>query len=123
MPKAKPSQVIVHRIELQEKEREALETIVMGKTIESVSKSASMLVTGVGLGFMAYAGYWTLEKVFKWADDAEDWMKGKWELINTTPTPSPLVVPDDVREDLDPEYKPEKLGIFFPFNQYLTWLP
>jgi hypothetical protein len=23
-----------------------------------------------------YAGYWTLGKVFKWAEDAEDWMKG-----------------------------------------------
>jgi hypothetical protein len=36
MPKAKPTQVIVHRIELQEKERDALEAIVTGQTVKNV---------------------------------------------------------------------------------------
>ena len=34
MPKSKPTQVFVHRIELQEKERELLEPFVKAKEIE-----------------------------------------------------------------------------------------
>ncbi len=129
MPKSKPSLqggVIVHRIEFQEKEREALDALVMGKTVESVSKSASMLITGIGAGFMAYAGYWTLDAVFNFADKAEDWMKSKWEVIKDATAKDPNPNPTDsitVNDDGEKEYKPDKLGIFFPFNQYISWLP
>jgi hypothetical protein len=126
MPKAKPTEVILHRISFADKEREALEAVVMGKTIESVSKSASMLVTGVGAGFMAYAGYWTLQAVFNFAGDAENWMKSKWELIKDATAKDPNPNPTDsitVNDDGEKEYKPDKLGIFFPFNQYISWLP
>ena len=40
MPKAKPTQVIVHRIELQEKERDMLETLVVGKTVKNLVEPA-----------------------------------------------------------------------------------
>ena len=36
MPKAKPTQVIVHRIELQQTERELLETYVAAKTLKNL---------------------------------------------------------------------------------------
>ena len=43
MPKAKPTQVIVHRIELQEKERDMLETFVVGKTVNNLLEPAIAL--------------------------------------------------------------------------------
>jgi hypothetical protein len=43
MPKAKPTQVIVHRIELQEKERDMMETFVVGKTVNNLLEPAIAL--------------------------------------------------------------------------------
>jgi len=50
MPKAKPTQVIVHRIELQEKERDLLETAVAAKAVRNLTEPA---IAGVG----AYVAY------------------------------------------------------------------
>jgi len=48
MPKSKPSQVIVHRIELQEKERDMLETLIAGKTANNLVLPVSVvMISGV----------------------------------------------------------------------------
>ena len=60
MPKAKPTQVIVHRIELQEKEREMLETFTAAQTMKNLGYTAAA-VGGVGV---AYLGWKTLHDVF-----------------------------------------------------------
>ena len=56
MPKAKPTQVIVHRIELQEKEREILETYAATQTMKNLGYTAAAVgVTAVGyLGWRTY---------------------------------------------------------------------
>jgi hypothetical protein len=60
MPKAKPTQVIVHRIELQEKEREMLEVFATTQTMKNLGYTAAA-VGGVGV---AYLGWKTLHDVF-----------------------------------------------------------
>jgi len=66
MPKAKPTQVIVHRIELQEKERELMETYVAGKTVRNLLEPA-VAVAG------AYVAYKTAYAIHGWG---EDWFTG-----------------------------------------------
>ena len=48
MPKAKPTQVIVHRIELQESEREMLELAVAGNVVTNAVSAAGTVFTGIG---------------------------------------------------------------------------
>ena len=64
MPKAKPTQVFVHRIELQEKEREYLETLQMAQTIKNLGFTAAALgITGVGyLAWKTFHEVWTNEE-------------------------------------------------------------
>ena len=56
MPKAKPDQVIVHRIELQEKEREFLETVQTTHAMKNLAYTgAAVGVTAIGyLGWKTY---------------------------------------------------------------------
>jgi hypothetical protein len=68
MPKAKPTQVIVHRIELQEKEREMLETLVAGKTVKNLVEPA-VAVAG------AYVAYKSAYALYNWGDDVYDTVK------------------------------------------------
>ena len=72
MPKAKPTHVIVHRIELQEKERELIEPFVKAKEVEQMAKSASMVVTAGALGVGAWVAWWTFDTVFGWMGNARD---------------------------------------------------
>jgi len=48
MPKAKPTQVIVHRIELQESERDMLELAVIGNVATNAVSAAGAIFSGVG---------------------------------------------------------------------------
>ena len=60
MPKAKPTQVIVHRIELQEKEREYLEALQTTQSIKNVAYAGSaVVVAGIG-----YLGWKTLHEAY-----------------------------------------------------------
>ncbi len=66
MPKAKPSQVIVHRIELQEKERDMLEAYVGGTVI----KNAFLPLAAVaGVGSASYIGYKAAKAAYGWTED------------------------------------------------------
>ena len=68
MPKAKPTQVIVHRIELQEKEREMLETAVAAKAVKNLTEPA---IAGV----VAYVGYKSAKALYGWTEDAFDGLR------------------------------------------------
>ena len=70
MPKAKPDQVIVHRIELQEKEREMLEPLLMSKAVSNLVMPA---VAGAGV----YAGYKVGKSAFGWAEDIYDGLRDR----------------------------------------------
>ncbi len=72
MPKAKPDKVIVHRIELQEKERELLEPFIKAKEVEQYGKTTSAVITAGALGVGAYVAWWTTEAMFGWMGKAKD---------------------------------------------------
>ena len=72
MPKAKPDRVVVHRIELQEKEREMLEQVAMARTVRDVMVPVAG-ATAVGL--FGYVGYKAARGVFGWTEDAFDDLK------------------------------------------------
>jgi len=87
MPKAKPTQVIVHRIELQEKERDALEAIVAGQTVKNV---VVPIVAGAGIASASYLSYKALKAAFDWGEDAIDEWQDKVKkavIIDTSPSP------------------------------------
>jgi len=65
MPKAKPTQVIVHRIELQEKEREMLEPLIQAR---AVNELAMPVAAGAGV----YVAYKATKAAFGWAEDIFD---------------------------------------------------
>ena len=69
MPKSKPTQVIVHRIELQDTERELAERLVNAKTFEAASKGAANVGIVMIGGVAVYVTWWTLEKVYNWMGD------------------------------------------------------
>jgi hypothetical protein len=77
MPKAKPTQVIVHRIELQEKERDMLETLVVTKSISNMLIPTAAIV---GVGVAGYIGYKAANAFFDWGEDVVDGVK---DLLNT----------------------------------------
>ena len=66
MPKSKPSQVIVHRIELQEKERDMLQAITISKTVNNL-----LIPVGVigGVSAAGYIGYQYLKSLSDWGAD------------------------------------------------------
>jgi len=72
MPKAKPSQVIVHRIELQEKEREILEAYVGGTVVKNAVVPAAIVA---GVGSAAYIGYKAARAAYGWTEDIIDDIK------------------------------------------------
>jgi len=78
MPKAKPDQVVVHRIELQEKERDLLEAWVGG----SVVKNAVLpLSVAAGVGAAGYLGYKSLKAAYGWTEDIVEEVKQKAQQV------------------------------------------
>ena len=75
MPKAKPSQVIVHRIEFQEKERDMLEAIVVGKTVKNVVVPVAITA---GVASASYIGYKYAKATVDWGTDVIDDIKDNW---------------------------------------------
>ena len=79
MPKAKPTQVIVHRIELQEKEREMLETLVVGKTVNNLLQP--VLAAGA-----AYTAWMAAKATHGFVDDeVAPFLKGLWDEVMVGP--------------------------------------
>jgi hypothetical protein len=72
LPKAKPTQVIVHRIELQEKERDMLETMATAQAVKNIAMPAAVIG---GVGAAAYLGYKAGKAFFDWGGDIIDDMK------------------------------------------------
>ena len=56
MPKAKPDQVIVHRIELQETERATLEAALAGRFVTNAVSGAGAVLSGIGSALAPFAG-------------------------------------------------------------------
>jgi hypothetical protein len=56
MPKAKPDQVIVHRIELQETERATLEAALAGRFVTNAAQAGASLIQGIGAALAPFSG-------------------------------------------------------------------
>ena len=72
MPKSKPTHVIVHRIELQEKERELIEPFVKAKEVEQYGKTVAAIGAAGALGVGAWVVWWTCDTLYGWMDKAGD---------------------------------------------------
>ena len=66
MPKAKPTQVITHRIEFNNKEREMLEAIVAGQTVKNVVVPVAV---GAAVVSASYLSYKALKATHEWGED------------------------------------------------------
>ena len=75
MPKAKPTQVIVHRIELQEKERDMMEVLVAGKTAKNILEPA-IAVGGV------WIAYKSAKAIHGWGEDWYDRVSNRIAILN-----------------------------------------
>ena len=95
MPKAKPTQVIVHRIELQEKERDMLEVYVAGKTAKNILEPA-IAVGGV------WIAYKSARALHGWGEDWYDRLNDRLAILNTDREGSAI---DAAKEDGQPWWK------------------
>ena len=73
MPKSKPTQVIVHRIEFQEPERELLEALATTKSINNLVSPILNNVAPIGLAYIAYQG----------AKETADWLPNAIDRTST----------------------------------------
>ena len=71
MPKAKPTQVITHRIEAGQWERDNIlrPVATVARNAKYVS-TAAVTVVCVGVGMAGYSAYWFLKKTSQWAHEA-----------------------------------------------------
>ena len=74
MPKAKPDQVVVHRVELQEKEREMLENYILinggFRAIGAVGSVVGPALAAVATPLVAwYIAQWTIDDYKEWLDE------------------------------------------------------
>ena len=108
MPKAKPTQVIVHRIELQEKERDMLEAVVAGQTVKNVV--VPVAVVG-GVGSAAYISYKALKSAYDWGTDIIDEIKD---------IPADIKTADDVFKAREKAgyTPPGAIGIFYKIRKW-----
>ena len=66
MPKAKPDKVVVHRIELQGKERDLLEAYVGGTVVKNAVVPVAI---GGGVAAATYISYKALKAAYGWGED------------------------------------------------------
>ena len=100
MPKAKPSQVIVHRIELQEKERDMLEA---GRVVRDV---AVPLAVTAGVGSAAYIGYKAAKAAFGWTEDIVETVKEDMQTVADSFVDTPLVWDETEQKKVRDAVKP-----------------
>lgn len=67
MPKARPSQVIVHRIELQDTERELLEQYLQNNTIQSYADAGKAVAIPVAVGGVCVVAYLIADGIWDFA--------------------------------------------------------
>jgi hypothetical protein len=95
IPKAKPDVVYIHRIELQEKERDMLETLVVGKTVKNVVVPVAITA---GVVSATYIGYKSAKAFLDWGTDAIDEVKNSYggmalNAMHNSPSGIPVVGP------------------------------
>ena len=111
MPKAKPDQVIVHRIELQQSERDAMEAALAGRFVTNGISAAGNLLKGVGSALAPFSGVLSAVAAVWIADQTWDQLKDK--------VLDPII--DNIREPLIERYAGDYAMIVAWMNaQYAT---
>ena len=77
MPKAKPDQVIVHRLELQQSERDAMEAALAGKFITNGISALGNVLGGLGQALSPFSGVLSAVAAVWIADQTWDQLKEK----------------------------------------------
>lgn len=77
MPKRKPDQVVTHRIEFNEKERDMLQAVTFSKTVNNLMIPVAVTA---GVGAAAYISYKAFKEITGWGEDIVDELQ---EIINT----------------------------------------
>ena len=103
MPKAKPDQVVVHRIELQEKERDMLEAAIAGRVVRDV---AVPLAVTAGVGSAAYIGYKAAKAAFGWTEDIVETVKEDMQTVADSFVDTPLVWDETEQKKVRDAVKP-----------------
>lgn len=79
MPKATPDQVIVHRLELQQTERDALEAALAGRFVTNAVSGIGDVLTGLGNMLKPFEGVLTAIGALWIADRTLDEIKEAWD--------------------------------------------
>lgn len=125
MPRKAPTQVIEQRVTLGDLERsqviplidEARQLVKTGRIAAQVTGAAvatGVVVAGLGVGLAGYSFYsWVTDSTLvsdlgNWLDEQRIYIRGKGKPAGFT---------NSKGEEL------ESLGIFFPFNQWVSWIP
>ena len=108
MPKAKPTQVIVHRIELQSKERELLEQVVVGQTVKNVVVPAAV---GAAVVSASYLSYKALKSIHEWGED----------VVTTIPRMYEKYAPDGAEPSDDSVEELKNFLLFWTTGKGLIW--
>ena len=83
MPKSKPSQVIVHRIELQGKERELLEELLASKKVENYASATKNALIPVGVVIVAGTAYFIADGIYSiWDKHSDRLQRVKDRIVN-----------------------------------------
>lgn len=77
MPLRKPDSTVLHRISFSEKERDMIETLVIGQTTKNLLIPVAVVA---GVGTASYIGYKAAKAAFGWGEDI---VEGVQDLLNT----------------------------------------
>ena len=108
MPKAKPTQVITHRIEFNNKEREMLEAIVAGQTVKNVVVPVAV---GAAVVSASYLSYKALKATHEWGED----------VVTTIPRLYEKYAPDGVEQSDDTVEDLKNLFLFWTTGKGVLW--
>lgn len=91
MPKARPDQVIVHRLELQSTERDALEAALAGRFVTNGIGALGTLARGIGAALTPFSGaitalatLWIADRTIDEIKESVQQMKKTAELLHTS---------------------------------------
>ena len=96
MPKAKPSSILVHRIEAGEWERQNILRPVaeVAQTAKIVS-TAALTIVCVGIGAAGYSCYWFLKWMADWGETAKQF----WQDVGDSVRGQPLRINKPTADD------------------------
>lgn len=87
MPKAKPTQVIVHRMDMQPSVKDSLDAFLLGKTATNAVSAVGSVLAPFGGAITAFAAAWIAkegwEAVYDWFDKTmqgkgDDWVEDRY---------------------------------------------